>query len=107
MARSKKTAEVAVMSAGNEPIAVATTTTVENTQKHVSLAHLYIIKEYIDKQADKTISSEQGFHGIRYYEGRLQAKDASSGNWIDIDTGGSGGGSPDIADDDDVKNMFS
>ncbi len=73
--------------------------------KHVALEHLYIIKEYIDKQTDKTISSAEGFHGIRYYNGKLQAKDAASGAWFDVATDGSGGG-VDIADNKDVENLF-
>lgn len=78
-------------------------------KKHVALEHLYIIKEYVDKQADKTISSAEGFHGIRYYNGKLQAKDADTGKWVNIATDGTGGGSIDsdsIADNKDVEDLF-
>lgn len=73
-------------------------------KKHVALEQLYIIKEYIDKQADMTISGAEGFHGIRYYNGKLQAKDVSTGEWFDVATGSTGG--VDIADDKDVEDLF-
>lgn len=116
MAKAKKTAavvaessiaDVAVMS---EDSGIAVMANVPDTQKHVSLAQLYIIKEYIDKQVNKTVSSVDGIHGIRYYNGKLQAKDASTRNWIDIATGNTdegGSGGVDIADDKDVENLFS
>lgn len=80
-------------------------------KKHVALEHLYIIKDYIDKQTDKTISSAEGFHGIRYYNGKLQAKDADTGNWVNVATGGTSGGSgiidsDSIADNKDVEDLF-
>lgn len=114
MAKAKKVAAVVGNSVTDASImsedsGIAMLTNVPDTQKHVALAHLYIIKEYIDKQANKTISSAEGFHGIRYYNGKLQAKDAATGDWIDIATGSSGeggGGGLNIADD-DVKDLFS
>lgn len=76
-------------------------------KKHVALEHLYIIKDYVDKQTDKTISSADGFHGIRYYNGKLQAKDADTGKWVNIAVDGSGGGGgSDIADNKDVEDLF-
>lgn len=120
MARTKKTAAVAAESPEVTNLTIGVSTMSENsettmkgnipdTQKHVALAHLYIIREYIDKQVNKAISSADGLHGIRYYNGKLQAKDAATDEWIDIATGGTGEGSggTEIADDKDVEDLFS
>lgn len=110
MAKAKNVSDdaVSVLVAENEiSESVASNSAV---RKHVALEHLYIIKEYVDKQTDKTISSAEGFHGIRYYNGKLQAKDADTGNWVNIATGNTdegGGSGVDIADDKDVEDLFS
>ena len=101
MAKAKKTA-VAEVSA----LALERDVSNSAVRKHVALEHLYIIKDYIDKQTDKTISSAEGFHGIRYYNGKLQAKDADTGKWVNIATEGSSGGGGEIADNKEVEDLF-
>lgn len=59
---------------------------------------LPIIKKYITKknkeQDDSSVLSEEGYHGLRYFNGKLQADD--NGNWVDI-VAVSGGGTDESA----------
>lgn len=87
-------------------------------EKLATLAHLSIIKDYIDKNDKEvldnagTIASEEGILGIRVWGGKFQYKQ-TDGTWADIsDVSSSGSGdSPitdgDLADESDIDSIFS
>ncbi len=86
--------------------------------KHVALHQLNIVKNYIDKKIEALlttlVASDNGIHGLRYKNGKLQHQDAD-GVWRDVEIADSGGGTvgdggvitdADYATDDEVKDMF-
>ncbi len=87
-----------------------------NDKKYISLKHLTIIKEYIDKKdmdiidVFGSITSETGVMGLRVKNGKLQYK-KDDGAWADIaEAGGSGEEEPsdaDFANQNDIDNLFS
>ena len=82
-----------------EKVVVDGTTIVKDAKTgEISLAD-DITKSISDTQkslsdhTDALVMSEEGVHGLRYYDEKLEAKD-SKGTWHEIETGGGGGGIP-------------
>ena len=51
------------------------------------------VSNIITLHTARVIASEEGAHGLRYYEGVFEIDDGS-GNWVDTETGGGGGLAP-------------
>ncbi len=87
-----------------------------NDKKHISLKHLAIVKDYIDRKdmdiidGFGSITSETGVMGLRVKNGKLQYK-KDDGAWADIaEAGGVGEEEPsntDFANQNDIDNLFS
>lgn len=86
-------------------------------EKLATLAHLSIIKDYIDKNDKEvldnagTIASEEGILGIRVWDGKFQYKQ-TDGTWADIsdvsssDSDDSPITDSDLADESDIDSLF-
>lgn len=107
---------ISLLSENNDLEVVEVAEVANDSVKYISLNQLYIIKEYIDNKFEDLLNalveSENGIHGLRYKDNKLQHQNPD-GTWSDIITNSSGGtGSTggltneNFATDEEVKNIF-
>ena len=107
---------ISVLSENNNLEVTEVAEVANDSVKYISLNQLYIVKEYIDNKfkdlLNALVESENGIHGLRYQDNKLQHQNPD-GTWSDIitnssDSTGSTGGltNENFATDEEVKNIF-
>ena len=72
----------------DDKVDVVNNLTSTSTTSALSAAQGKVLKDLTDGHIDDEINSEEGVHGIRWFNDKLQFNDGS--DWIEIETGGGG-----------------